>query len=114
MTKEARWGELVRAWRASGQTARAFAMSRSVSDSSLRWWEKQLAKRAEPAPSPSGPTTKPPARSPSLARVVRPGEVVTEVDARIAVVVGGISIAVRRGFDREVLREVVRALAEAR
>jgi len=36
------------------------------------------------------------------------------VDARIAVVVGGISIAVRRGFDREVLREVVRALAEAR
>ena len=116
MTKEARWGEHVRAWRASGQTARAFAMSRGISDSSLRWWEKQLAKRSAasaPPPSPVARPSKPTTRSPSLARVVRPGEAVDE-DAGIALVVGEITIAVRRGFDRTLLREVVQALAEAR
>jgi len=115
MTKEARWSELVRAWRASGQTARAFAISRNVSDSSLRCWEKQLAKRSEAATaSPSAPSSKSTTRPPSLARVVRPGEVVSDEDASIAVVVGDITIAVRRGFDRALLREVVQALAEAR
>ena len=116
MTKEARWGELVRAWRASGQTARAFAMSRGVSDSSLRWWEKQLAKRSAveaPPPSAGARLAKPAPRSPSLARVVRPGEDVADKDGGIALVVGEITIAVRRGFDRTLLREVVQALAEA-
>ena len=118
MTKEARWGEHVRAWWASGQTARAFAMSRGISDSSLRWWEKQLAKRSAASalpPSPVARPSKPTTRSPSLARVVRPGEAVTDDDdAGIALVVGEITIAVRRGFDRTLLREVVQALAEAR
>jgi hypothetical protein len=116
MTKEARWGEHVRAWRASGQTARAFAISRGISDSSLRWWEKHLAKRAAvnaPPPSPMARPSKPTTRSPSLARVVRPGDAVTDEDAGIALVVGEITIAVRRGFDRALLREVVQALAEA-
>ena len=117
MTKEARWGDLVRAWRASGQTARAFAMSRGVSDSSLRWWEKQLAKRSAANAAPPNPVarlSKPTTHSPSLARVVRPGETITDEDAGIALVVGAITIAVRRGFDRTLLREVVQALAEAR
>lgn len=118
MTKEARWGEHVRAWRASGQTARAFAISRGISDSSLRWWEKQLAKRSAanaPPPSSVARPSKPTTRSPSLARVVRPGEAVADDDdAGIALVVGEITIAVRRGFDRALLREVVQALAEAR
>jgi len=35
-------------------------------------------------------------------------------DAGIELVVGEIVIAVRRGFDRTLLREVVQALAEAR
>jgi hypothetical protein len=117
MSKEARWGDLVRAWRASGQTARAFAMSRGVSDSSLRWWEKQLAKRSAanaPPPNPVARLSKPTTQLPSLARVVRPGETITDEDADIALVVGAITIAVRRGFDRTLLREVVQALAEAR
>ena len=92
-------------------------MSRGISDSSLRWWEKQLAKRAaanEPPPSPVARLSKPTTRLPSLARVVRPGDAVTDEDAGIALVVGEITIAVRRGFDRALLREVVQALAEAR
>jgi hypothetical protein len=92
-------------------------MSRGISDSSLRWWEKQLAKRAEastPPPSPEASSSKSRARSPSLARVVRPGEAITDEDAGIALVVGEISIAVRRGFDPALLREVVHALSEAR
>jgi len=110
MTKEARWGEHVRAWRASGQTARAFAMSRGISDSSLRWWEKQLEKRSAasvPLSSPGARVSKPTTRSPSLARVVRPDEAVTDEDAGIALVVGEITIAVRRGFDRTLLRDVL-------
>ena len=117
MTKETRWAELVRAWRASGQTARAFAMSRGISDSSLRWWEKQLAKRAAvsaPPPSPAARPARPTTRSPLLARVVRPGDAVPDEDTGIALVVGEITIAVRRGFDPTLLREVVQALAEAR
>jgi hypothetical protein len=92
-------------------------MSRGISYSSLRWWEKQLAKRAPadaPPQSPVARPSKPTTRTPSLARVVRPGEAVTDEDAGIALVVGEITIAVRRGFDRTLLREVVQALAEAR
>jgi hypothetical protein len=92
-------------------------MSRGISDSSLRWWEKQLAKRAAvnaPPPSSVARPSKPTTRSPSLARVVRPGDAVTDHDAGIALVVGEITIAVRRGFDRTLLRDVVQALAEAR
>ena len=91
-------------------------MSRGISDSSLRWWEKQLAKREASTPPPSleASPAKPRTRSPSLARVVRPGEAITDEDAGIALVVGEISIAVRRGFDPALLREVVHALSEAR
>ncbi len=94
-------------------------MSRGISDSSLRWWEKQLAKRAAASaqpPSPPAHPARPTTRSPSLARVVRPGEAVTDADddAGFALVVGEITIAVRRGFNRTLLREVVQALAEAR
>ena len=92
-------------------------MSRGISDSSLRWWEKQLAKRAaanEPPASPVARLSKPTTRLPSLARVVRAGEAVTDETAGIALVVGEITVAVRRGFDRTLLREVLQALAEAR
>lgn len=116
MTKEARWGELVRAWRASGETARAFATSRGVSDSSLRWWEKRLATRSPVGALavPAVHKAKPPTRSPSLARVVRPGEAAPIPEAGIALMVGELTIVVRRGFDRALLRELVQALAEAR
>jgi len=51
----------------------------------------------------------------ALARVVRPGEALpAEDDAMIAVVVGQVRIAVRRGFDPSVLRDVVRAIEEPR
>ena len=93
-------------------------MSRGISDSSLRWWEKQLAKRSAvsitPPPSPEARPSKPKTRSPSLARVIRPGQDITGEDAGIALVVGEITLVVRRGFDRALLREVVHALSEAR
>jgi hypothetical protein len=117
--KEARWSDLVRAWRASGMTARAFGRERKISDSSLRWWAAQLEKRtgaAAPAP-PRGSSrsSSPSPASIAIARVVRPGEPLpAEDDAMIAVVVGQVRIAVRRGFDPSVLRDVVRALESPR
>jgi hypothetical protein len=109
MTKEARWGEHVRAWRASGQTARAFAMSRGsrtrLCDGG-RSSSRSERRQNVPPPSALARLSKPTTRSPSRARAVRPGEAVTDEDA-IALVVGEITIAVRRGFDRALLREVV-------
>jgi hypothetical protein len=51
-----------------------------------------------------------------LARVVRPGEGTAPAGARggVAVVAGGARIVVEHGFDGRLLREVVRALEEAR
>jgi hypothetical protein len=114
----AQWGELVTAWEASGLAADAFASKHGVAGATLRWWKTELARRAR-----SEPRRRPPKRpSPTgaseiaLARVVRPGEASAPAGARcgVAVLAGGARIVVERGFDSGLLREVVRALEEAR
>ncbi|MER3499823.1 MAG: hypothetical protein C4308_15000 [Chitinophagaceae bacterium] len=114
----AQWGELVSAWEASGRTAEVFASEHGVAGSTLRWWKAELAKRAR-----NEAPRRPPRRQSrttvsriALARVVRPGEVPASTGARgsVAVLVGGARIVVEAGFDGRLLREVVRALEEAR
>lgn len=114
----AQWGELVSAWEASGLTADVFASEHGVAGSTLRWWKTELARRARKAPR-RHPPRRPsftPASSVALARVVRPGEGSAPAAARggVAVLAGGARIVVERGFDSGLLREVVRALDEAR
>ncbi len=42
----AEWAELVRSWRRSGRAARAFAASRGVNATTLKWWAWRLGDRA--------------------------------------------------------------------
>ena len=114
----AQWGELVSAWEASGLSADAFARERGVAGATLRWWKMELARRAREEPPRRSPKrASPPTTSDvALARVVRPGG-----DGRgpaggrgVAIVAGGARIVVERGFDGGLLREVVRALEDAR
>jgi hypothetical protein len=109
---QAKWAERVREWRASDKSAEEFAAEREFEGSTLRYWASRLKSDAERALSP--PTT--------IARVVRrrsrkprvevagaPAMVVDQLD----VVLGNARIVVRRGFDPELLRQVVTALGTA-
>ena len=114
-TRQVEWAELVAEWRASGQTARAFAAAHGVTDTALRYWAGRLAEEnqrnnATSRPRPNGRAT----TSPPLARVVRSGEKPTSsTDGRVIVLVGKATIIVERGFDDVHLRDVVRALSAA-
>ena len=113
----ARWAELVSAWEASGQSARAYAEQRGVSESSLRWWKGELARRArrEPARRSPGPGRHRD-RAVVLARVVRTGAhesaLGTASSSSVVLAVGQVQILVRREFDAQFLRAVVQALSE--
>lgn len=110
------WAELVEEWRGSRQTARAFAAAHGIAESALRYWAGRLARDGRPRSSPRPrPASRPagPAPSPTLARVVRPGDAPpAKSDGRITIVVGKVSIVVERGFDGAQFREVVRILSE--
>jgi hypothetical protein len=88
----------VQAWRASGQTAPAFAEGKGFSASLLRWWGSELSRR-------SGRD-----RPVRLARVVRP----PRERAALTVAVGPARIEVGPGFDHALLREVLEALGGTR
>jgi hypothetical protein len=102
----AKWSELVAGWEASGRSLASFAAEHGVSESSLRWWKTELARRArnEAAQRSPGPRH---ARSVALARVVREGEGATR---SVAIDVEGARIVVETGFDHQLLREVLGVL----
>jgi hypothetical protein len=94
---EAVWAERVEEFQRSGQTAAAFVVGRGYRVSALKYWERKLA---------TGPQ-----RALSLARVVRPGTVVSPTaDGAIEVHIGTARLIVRRGFDPVLVRELVAAL----
>lgn len=118
----ARWGELVAAWESSGQTAEAFASAHGVTERTLRWWKFELARRANNEPRrrpPRRDSASMPGRGVVFAPVVRRGARAVEGSragssmSGLAVVAGGARIVVERGFDGQLLREVVRALEGA-
>lgn len=94
----AEWAERVRAWRASGQSARQFAQATGYSSKMLVWWSSALARRERRQP------------RVALARVVR----VVVPAAPLVVSVGPARIEVQAGFDRALLRDVVDALGGGR
>lgn len=106
-----KWGELVSAWEASGQTSREFASARGITESSLRWWKGELSRRTRklaPRRSP-GPHGRERSRPVALARVVREGEA-PPTSGLLELMLGDVRVAVAPGFDAELLREIVRAL----
>jgi hypothetical protein len=101
---EEKWSSRVSAWRSSGKTLREFSELEGLSASSLRWWSTRLKKLAAEGEATPASTSKI-----AMARVHR---VPPKRDApRVFVEVAGARIVVERGFDVELLREVIRALA---
>ncbi len=105
----ARWAERVAEWRRSGKTAPAFVAGTGITVSALKYWATKLKSPQEQVIVP--------ARSLSLARVIRPGMEIpapkaSAVDDSVVEVVvdGGARIVVRPGFDPNLVRELVAAL----
>jgi len=108
-TTAAKWAERVREWRASGKTADEFAVGFDFQASTLRYWASRLKTDAMQSP------------APMLARVVRKrpsstphATMKSATEPELAISVGGTRILVRRGFDTELLRDVVAVLGSAR
>lgn len=106
-TSAEEWTERVRAWRESGVTGEEFAKSIGCRVSALYSWKSELARRSAKS------VTAPRAELPkvTLARVLRCEDPTREV---CEVRVGKAVIALRRGFDPILLREVLSALEAGR
>lgn len=95
---EALWSGRVQAWRESGVSAAEFARGKGFAASTLRLWSS----RVRPLP-----------RLVELVR--RPSAAAVVVSApELVVEVGAVRVRVGRGFDAELLREVVAAVSGAR
>ena len=106
---EAKWRARVQAWRASGKSADAFAEGEGFKASTLRFWASNLktASSSSLADVPMAQVVRRSGRDlPVALRPARIGE--------IAVVIGDARIAVERGFDPQLLREIVLALGGAK
>lgn len=102
------WRSRVVAWRASGDTAAAFAAAQGFSVSALRAWSSRLG-RAERRAVPT-----PPIRLVRVARATRPHPGAAQ-PARMIVELGDVAarIAIEGRVDREALAAVVAVLREA-
>ena len=99
------WSARLSAWRSSGQTAAEFSKGKEFEPSTLRWWSSRLRRPSE-APAPS-PTRRP-------LQLVRAVPTSPKLTQELVVEVGGARVAVRSGFDRALLRDVVTALGGTR
>lgn len=106
-TRAAEWAERVRAWREGGLSAEEFAKVGGYRSKTLQWWASELARRS----SPTRPRTRRSKPKVAMARVVRRTE---HADEALAIRVGRAVIAVRRGFDPQLLRDVMAALGSVR
>ncbi|MGO9837357.1 MAG: IS66 family insertion sequence element accessory protein TnpA [Polyangiaceae bacterium] len=106
---ETKWTERVRAWRASGRTAREFAAGQEFKPSTLTYWASQLRRSASAEGGVAGK------RAPRLrmVQVVGTAAMAPREDT-LVVAVGTARIVVRAGFDRALLRDVVEALGGTR
>ena len=108
-----KWLERIRLWKSSGQTAEAFAVGQPFKASTLKWRAAGLRRAAEGGErygkrqAVNG--------SIRLARVVsRARDSAPTKGGGVVVEVSGARISLSRGFDAELLTEVVRALGAAR
>lgn len=112
MTTEETWLERVNAWRASGRSAPRFCAGKGYTEGTLRYWASRLKKAA------GGVDAERAGSDVRIARVVRApvGQEAATMGSETAIVieVGGARVGVRRGFDREALREVLSMLGGAR
>ena len=103
---ETKWSERVREWKSSGRTAKEFAEGRDFKASTLVYWASCLRKGI-------GGAARTKEREPHV-RMVRVVPTTVRVEDTIVVAIGAARVAVRTGFDPALLRQVVRALGDAR
>jgi hypothetical protein len=120
MTSEDVWLERVVAWRKSGVSAAKFCEGTSYDASSLRTWSSRLGRAGKVARSPLGRRSKRTPRSAvAFARVMttptrdrmNPTPLTAAGRGSLVVSVGPTRIELAAGFDPELLRAVVSALA---
>ena len=107
-TKE-EWGERVREWKQSGESAARFVEGKGFSVSSLRNWAMHLSRTQTP-------------RARQWVRLVRKGdatvpmsaEAATRSSSSLVVEIGEARVRVEAGFDRVLLEQVIRALGGER
>jgi hypothetical protein len=129
MTKtESKWAARVAAWRASGQTAPEFCEGKDFKAGGLRYWASRLHKGKDATPTrdervarvpqavqpPAAAKEASPPGQVRLARVVRAARPAPAPEAAVVIEVGAARLAVRRGFDRGVLRAVLEVLGGGR
>jgi len=98
MTLQAKWAERVAEWRESGLSADAFCQDKDYSGGALRGWACKLRRVGG-------------SKEVRLARIVRASDPLAE-DTPVLLETGAVRIAVRRGFDPEVLRAVLAVVTE--
>jgi hypothetical protein len=96
------WEARIAAWRASGQSAEAFASGRGLKPGTLRWWSSHLRRRGASASKPKVDFARVVAKS---ARDEGRGETGIEL-----ILPSGCRVRVAPGFDAATLRAVVDAL----
>jgi hypothetical protein len=109
MAKASIWAGRVSAWRESGKSAVKFCADKDFSMSSLTSWAKRLREEAtvtgvpEPTQSPADTTIR-------IARLMPAPSPRKEAETPIVLEAAGVRIAVRRGFDHDVLRQILEVL----
>ena len=109
----AKWAERVRVWRASGASAATFAAGQGFAASTLRWWDSKLTQAAKPRVAMARVVRRDAGR-PEAAEVAATSSGATPSASALTLEVDGARIVVRRGFDAELLRQLVRAIGGAR
>lgn len=111
---QAVWAERVEEWRGSGKSAPEFAADKPYASSTLQWAASRLQRSGGGGRKQRiARASRSPAAGIELTEVVRsPGRGV--VAEGMVLEVAGARIAVRRGFDAALLRDVVQALRGAR
>lgn len=116
MTKtDAKWLERIRQWKESGKTAEEFAEGQPFKAATLKWRDAEQRRAAKGGARYGKATVD--SDAVSFARVVpvRRREVTPDGPcASLTLEVGGARISLSRGFDQELLTEVVRALGTRR
>ena len=100
-------------WRASGASAVSFAADQGFAASTLRWWDSKLTQAAKPRVAMARVVRRAAGR-PEAAEVAATSSGATPSASALTLEVDGARIVVRRGFDAELLRQLVQAIGGAR
>lgn len=106
---ETKWSARVAEWRGSGQTPEKFAEGKEFKSSTLVWWASHL--RRSSAGAVAGQQGEAPRVR--MARVIR-RTAGARSESGVTITLGPARIEVTRGFDADLLRQVVGALGGER